>query len=424
MTNMKDGRRPAGSCARLHMCFSTADGSVPTPQRVVKFFEDHGIPNELLPQLASLDLDAAMHDEKTKTLAKLKELGVSSLKSRQAVANALSKERRAAIGHGMPVLVCLYSSGLEPQTGRELLAPVMNLAAKGPLPGCNGSDAMSTLVLDLPDKAPHGSRSLRSYEEYISSLIDEIDAAPERRGRPLILVAHSLGAFAAYRIACRLGERVRHLTLVTVRAPLAVSALDEIFPGVPAERVAELTDEALLAGFANAWSSKNLSMYVGRPTTAWAPAVRSAVAMLRAQFLDPATGYLGIRRQYAAAGAPLPFAQVAVEYAATAAPLPLAQVAVEYAATAAPLPLAQVVAPILCICSGREPPQGETAEKMQAWAELTTARMELVVVDETHMGAIGSKALLSRLPDVWRASLLRGMREDHLAMPMGWEDEK
>ena len=57
----------------------------------------------------------------------------------------------------------------------------------------------------------------------IDALISEIDADDARKGRPLVIVAHSFGAMAGHAIAARLGPRVRHLTIVAARGPAATS---------------------------------------------------------------------------------------------------------------------------------------------------------------------------------------------------------
>ena len=90
----------------------------------------------LLPKLSALtldDVDAMVQTEKAVNMAHLKELGVDKLQDRQKLCNALSKARRMTNGYGMPVLVCLYGSGITEEVGHENVRGIIEMAQAGPL---------------------------------------------------------------------------------------------------------------------------------------------------------------------------------------------------------------------------------------------------------------------------------------------------
>jgi pimeloyl-ACP methyl ester carboxylesterase len=66
-----------------------------------------------------------------------------------------------------------------------------------------------------------------------------IDEEPARKGRPILLAAHSYGCQAAHHLASRLGPRVRHTTIIASRGPAAAATRAIKVPDA-------LTDEGVL----------------------------------------------------------------------------------------------------------------------------------------------------------------------------------
>jgi len=79
-----------------------------------------------------------------------------------------------------------------------------------------------------------------------------------------------------------------------------------------------------------------------------------------------------------------------------------------------PLAPVRVAAPILAIASKRESPDGETAERLEAWAELTRGGFELAEVDEGHMEAMTSEQLRPLLSTAWTPTMHKAALEASL----------
>eukprot|EP00930_Biecheleria_cincta_P064792 TRINITY_DN50458_c0_g1_i1.p1 TRINITY_DN50458_c0_g1~~TRINITY_DN50458_c0_g1_i1.p1 ORF type:complete len:651 (-),score=119.39 TRINITY_DN50458_c0_g1_i1:68-2020(-) len=109
-----------------------------------------------------------------------------------------------------PVLVCWYSGGFSQEQGRELLAALLEAAA---------DVGLETLVLHFPDSYGIQGQGSEPWPAYVDRLIEEIDRAPERRGRPLFLFGHSRGCTPAMSVAKRLGQRVLKVYCAACAAP-------------------------------------------------------------------------------------------------------------------------------------------------------------------------------------------------------------
>jgi len=335
----------------------------------------------LLPKLQHLDqaaIEGMVLADKAENMAALKALGIDKLPERQKLSNTLSKKKRAVEGFGMPVLVCFYGSGLSHEVGVASCETITALARGGclHLHGPKLTGKWSTFpfdsVITLPhfDQPPFREKGLRSWDEYISEVIAQIDGHAARRGRPLLIAAHSYGAAEAYHLAARLGRRVRHVTIIASRVP-SEGHLDEtqLIPD-------DDSDGALLKWAVSQWGLASLQKFVGVPEEQWTSSAREAVATLRQQF----------------------FSQI-----------PLSRRP----------PEKKVLAPVLGIVSAQEPAHGETAERMQGWAEVTTGGFELVTVPESHLGALSSNRLPALLVAAWEPILRRGGKEDNIFWETG-----
>eukprot|EP00966_Prymnesium_polylepis_P272206 6289067-Prymnesium_polylepis.1 len=155
------------------------------------FLDDNDL-LKYLPHLMELtvdDFNRMVLQEKPQNMAELKSLGMDKLPERQKVANALAKERRRVVGHGMPCIVFLYSTGLTPPTAEMMLREMTEWAANGPCiekagarAGEHGrvcysrNETCKTLLLDHFTSAPYCEMGLRTWDEYIEELVKTIDA--------------------------------------------------------------------------------------------------------------------------------------------------------------------------------------------------------------------------------------------------------
>ena len=332
--------------------------------------------SQLLPLLSGIsveDFESMVQAPKQANMAKLKDMGVESLQERQKVANCLSKAKRTANGQGMPVLVVLYGSGLSPETGTKLCSTITSLAAN-PWQNATAHSGfapwttfMRERILVLHPFDASKFDPLEDYDQYIDALVEEIDGNAERRGRPVLLVAHSFGTNAAHHLAARLGNRVRHLTVIAGRGP-AVAEDSQSQMLQPEDD----SDEAILKWSYTVWKNEQMAPFVKKAASEWPDNVKGSVAQIRKQF----------------------FSKVALSMHA---------------------PSRKVTAPILAIAASKEPATGETAERMQSWAEVTTGIFQgPVTLDDTHMGVLGSLELVPLLKEAWLPTLRQGKLDDRL----------
>ena len=117
--------------------------------------------SDTLSTLALGDAIALLDHGRPKLLEKLKELGVTKLPDRQAVAKAIANGRRELVGVGTPILVVLYSTGLEPADGRTLMTPILEAA--------KAAGFTDSVVLDHCNEPPYKGK-VTTFDEYTFAL--------------------------------------------------------------------------------------------------------------------------------------------------------------------------------------------------------------------------------------------------------------
>mmetsp|Transcript_36743 Transcript_36743/g.84594 ORF Transcript_36743/g.84594 Transcript_36743/m.84594 type:complete len:287 (+) Transcript_36743:49-909(+) len=98
-----------------------------------------------------------------------------------------------------PIFVAFYSGGFYPAEGEKLVEPILQAVKEQGL--------KDTLILHHPDAYGMEGSGYEPYPAYLDRLVEEIDKDPQRAGRRLLLFGHSRGVCPAYALACRLGQR-------------------------------------------------------------------------------------------------------------------------------------------------------------------------------------------------------------------------
>lgn len=232
----------------------------------------------------------------------------------------------------LPALVCFYSSGLSPATGRKSLQKFLAAAAAVGL--------KDQLVLDH-----FNTYECATWESYVAVAGDKVKTA-FGASRPLLLVGHSFGALAALGLARHFSaqRRVRKIYVIGSRPPNAEKADTKAIFGVASEEaLAEISLERFLGGLVGSWGHRLLGEFVNVPKAEWPPGVRETIQLLHMQFTSSVMREATSRDQ-----------------------------------------LEPLACPIMAIAASRESPMGETAERMQAWRSLTSADFRLASVDADH----------------------------------------
>ena len=276
----------------------------------------------------------------------LKSAGVTKPPERQKLAKALTTRAR---GEGVPVMVCFFSGGMTTAQGHDLLKQWKDAAAE---------QLGLTDQVVLPHIAEPGEtdESLE-WDDYIRLCERKVDEDAARRGRPVVIVAHSHGAVAAYSLARRMGLRVLKLC-VACRRPPDGALLDEVLGVDCGAKLASYDPRKLIGQFHAAWSNPVLEMHAGTPPSGWPPSIVELVEVIKRQYLNTPGGSADVH---------------------------LAVGPVIDAARGARKPIA---APIFAVASGQEATLGETHEKMEGWRRLTTGGCELHKVDASHMNTM------------------------------------
>jgi len=249
-----------------------------------------------------------------------------------------------------PLLVALYSAGLTPSQGRSLLGRVLAAA--------RAAGVEDSLVLDHHTSHP----ACKTFDEYIAALAAQVEEAAGS-ARPVVLLAHSHGAVAAYGLARALGPRVRKLLVVARRPPHGPQSLllQEVWGVCSAGEFVALPGPAILSGLVAAYRSSSLAPHARSPEAAWPPPVTETVGLARELY-----------------GSPIALCAEADIVAALGSMEP-----------PSPPPLAL---PIVALAAAGEAPAGETGAKMRGWASLTRGRFALhTVANADHMGVILNK---------------------------------
>ena len=296
----------------------------------------------------SLQDSLAILDEgRPKLLEKLKELGVAKIPDRQKVAKALSTQRRSILGTGAPVLVCLYSAGVNKTTGRQLMSKLLG--------ACERAGLKDQMVLDHHNEPPNDAHT--SYEAYVDALHAAVVAEkPERATRPWVLVTHSHGSTGAYGLARKLQAKVRALVVIGRRAA-HVELLQDVF-GVPTSAaVGQMPLHNIAQILADVYVNETLKHGTANPDeSSWAASFVEVAKIVRDQYSSPCS--------LCAADT------IAEVIGDPSEALPSSS---------------RLTAPILAIVSTQETRQGETREKVARWRELTSSKFALEAVDCEHM---------------------------------------
>jgi pimeloyl-ACP methyl ester carboxylesterase len=240
--------------------------------------------------------------------------------------------------------VCLYSTGLSPKEGRELMRPLMDAA--------KGKGFKDQIVLDHCNEAPYEGKC-KTHDEYIRALVENVYAAgADWRTRPWLIVGHSNGCVGAFGLARMLGPKVRALCILCRRPP-SIPLLPDVLGLETCEEVLALPAHGLAQKIAVVYSNPTLLHYTKDPDEEkWNAGPRAAVHMARAQYSSPCM---------------------------LCAAKEIAEVIGDPASAA-------ISAPIVGIASAEETAQGETAEKMEEWRALSKGSFRLVRdVPAAHM---------------------------------------
>lgn len=246
------------------------------------------------------------------------------------------------MGPSDPVLVCLYGSGLTPEQGRGQLGRFMRAAEE--------AGFVDQLVLD------HFSLSgaCSTFGELLDTMIAKLDEDPDRGGRPLLLVTHSVGATYAWFMMKRLGDRVLKFYPVASRPPLK-GTLTDVWGLDTNTKLAKLDDAKFLKGMINAWQNDFLERFRGKPADQLPPVAREIVGRVRAQFSSPF--------------------------------MPLGLAELKALRRENPADFEPCSTPIFAVAAGQEMKLGETARKVETWRTLTSS-FEMATVDGDHFSVM------------------------------------
>ena len=228
---------------------------------------------------------------------------------------------------GPPVVVSFYSGGNTAEQGRKQLTHWASAVRKAGL--------QDHLILDPPTERPSPSEDLN---QYLVALAAEIDAVPERRGRPILAFGHSHGALYAYCLAAWLGERCCRL-VVAARRPPTDPLLDCVWGVKDAAGFCALRDEDILKGMYAAWPNRMLEQLLPFPATEWPPWMHGLMKVVRRQYSDVTVG-LGTAEWANCAAAKLP----------------------------------KLACHVLAVAAEDEKAIGETAARMRDWATLVGSK--------------------------------------------------
>jgi surfactin synthase thioesterase subunit len=199
-----------------------------------------------------------------------------------------------------------------------------------------------------------------------------VNVAAGSVSRPVLLLAHSHGAVAAYGLARALGPRARKLLICARRSVHGPTTplLREVWGVDTTSSFGQLSDEALLRGLVAAYQSSALAPHADTPRASWPPAVAESVALARRLYTSP----LGLCSEE-------DIVRALGSFEPPEGPPPLSVRVVARAA-------------------GREAAQGETAAKMGEWGRLTSGGFRLHMVPNVdHMGIVLCKEAQAILAD-------------------------
>ena len=242
-----------------------------------------------------------------------------------------------------PLLVCMYGTPNNKETGRKQLEP-LTVGARA-----FGYDA---LVLDhsvvMEDK-------YASWEEYVARLVEMVNQA--RGGRTCVIFAHSYSNVSAYAVAQALGPDCEKLYACGGRPPHIVPAtIDEVWGVSSKEAYEKLTFNEQGAKGAQAWGGKKDHNGTLVINTLGAHADKSPANMTR-------IGEMAVACYCPPALEPKTSAETAKLWGVSGKDAP------------------KLTAEVLALAGGAERPKGETPGKMARWAELTSGGFTMHTFD-------------------------------------------
>lgn len=199
-----------------------------------------------------------------------------------------------------------------------------------------------------------------------------VDRAAGNASRPILLLAHSHGAVAAYGLARALGTRARKLLICARRSVHGPTPplLREVWNVETKSEFGQLSDEAVLRGLVAAYQSTALAPHAEMPRASWPPAVSETVGLARKLYTSP----LGLCSEE-----------------------DIVRALGSFEPPDGPPPLSL---PIVALAAAREAAQGETAAKMGEWGKLTSGGFRLHTVPNVdHMGIVLNKEAQGILVD-------------------------
>lgn len=229
-----------------------------------------------------------------------------------------------------PILACFYSGGMTVQQGCDYFAGFLAVAA--------AAGIEDSIVLGYPTEKEYAG--CEDSGAYSAKMLDLIDADPKRRGRPVLVLAHSHGSIFSYFLARHLGGRVLKLYVVCCRPP-HLSTIKDVWNVNNEEELSKFDDHAILQGLIGAWRNDFLAAF--KDLQDLPPPAKAVVTLVRQQ-------YSGTKVAEEIVGNPGP----------------------------------PISTPIFAVASRQEMPKGETAMKMESWRELTSGRFKLLCVEEGH----------------------------------------
>eukprot|EP00933_Yihiella_yeosuensis_P073057 TRINITY_DN81636_c0_g1_i1.p1 TRINITY_DN81636_c0_g1~~TRINITY_DN81636_c0_g1_i1.p1 ORF type:complete len:382 (-),score=53.01 TRINITY_DN81636_c0_g1_i1:73-1188(-) len=265
----------------------------------------------------------------------------TKLSSGGKLAVQVGKEEVAPILESMPLLVLLPSGGMMKEQGEKQFKAFLDTAAR--------SGFKDHLILHHFPEPPLDS--CKDYQELTLALAKKIDENPLYRGRKIVLIGHSLGTTRAYGLAKVLKDRCIKFYAVACRPP-SLPIFDEVFGVKSYAELDTLKDEEILRSMVGAWRNKILESFKDREPEKWPKFVTDVLS--------------GFRRQYCSACTP-------------AGSKDLHEVLGDEP---------EISTPIFAIAANQELQLGETPERCERYAELTTGGFQFEVVEGDHFGCI------------------------------------
>lgn len=253
-------------------------------------------------------------------------------------------------GQGTPVLLCFFSSGQTKQQGTAQLQKLINDAAKAGL--------TDSLVIGHTTEEEY--KACNDWESYRNAMVAELEKV--YMGRPVIIFAHSRGTWLAYGVAGALGKRVRKVYVVASRSP-GTPVLDDAFGVSRASDMEQLGDAALLKAMMATWRNPFFEAHKDEDENQYPASLKSVLDICRSHYSTPCVPSGSKDHLTISKGG-------------------------------------RIHAPIMAVACSQELPKGETASKMEEWAEFTSDKFELKSIDSDHLTCLKKKLFDMVLEDM------------------------